>query len=171
MHRRGFAATALGFVLSACAGGYQPPGAVVQQHTYANCSGTNSQCRPRQVAAVPSSVSSVRMNVRSRADAEPAPSAFNGIPTIEVGQVCRGIDKQDTRAKEECLNTEQEVRNELVKKWAGFDTADRAHCASSMASTVPSYTELLTCLQMAGGARKLHEETEPSRDSLAIGQR
>ena len=171
MRIRGLAATALGFVLVGCGGGYQQPSAVLQQHTYANCTGNSGQCRPRQLAAA-SAVSRVRTNAVSKVDAQPAKSASNSIPTVDVEQICRSIAEQGMRAKEDCVNTEREVRNELIKKWGGFDTADQARCASvSTAGGVSSYTELLICLQMASSARKLREETNASRDSLAIGQR
>jgi hypothetical protein len=170
MRMTALAATALGLTLAACSGWYPQPSAVVQQHAYSNCTGNDGQCSTRQLAAR-ALASNPRTNAAFGVGPRPATSP-NGVPAVDVEQICQGTSQQGMRAKEECFNTEQEVRNELVKKWGGFDTADRAHCASeSMGGGVSSYTELLTCLQMASGARKLREETDASRNSLAIGQR
>jgi hypothetical protein len=39
-----------------------------------------------------------------------------------------------------------------------FDAADRASCLGTMLDFEPTYTELLTCLEMAGDTRKLPEQ-------------
>src|SRR6202021_3749912 len=61
--------------------------------------------------------------------------------------------------KKDCVNSEQRIRNQLMTAWERFDAADRAHCISeSEMGGQSSYTELITCLEMARDVRKLHQE-------------
>jgi hypothetical protein len=48
-----------------------------------------------------------------------------------------------------------DIRKKLVQEWPTFMAGDKAECTSeSSAGGVPSYTELLTCLEMARDAEK-----------------
>ena len=86
-------------------------------------------------------------------------------PTLDVRQVCRGIASQsaDPLATglmkdnvEECLKSEQGVREEIKAKWSTFSAGDKQHCVT-LAKTggESSYTELLTCLEMSRDVRAL----------------
>ncbi len=97
----------------------------------------------------------------------------NSVPIINVGQVCQGIANQDVTfqdrgkawVKKDCLDTEQEVRNRLAKAWGNFHSADRRHCATETTmGGESSYTELLTCLEMARDARKIREEAKAKEE-------
>jgi hypothetical protein len=84
------------------------------------------------------------------------------IPTLDVRPVCHGIASQGAdpleaglRATfEQCTQSEQQVREQLEKEWSTFSAADKQHCVS-LAKTggESSYTELLTCLEMARDVR------------------
>jgi hypothetical protein len=85
------------------------------------------------------------------------------IPTLDVQPVCRGIASQSADPGEEglpdssfaqCVKSEQEVREQLKKVWSTFSAADKQHCVT-LAKTggESSYTELLTCLEMARDVR------------------
>jgi hypothetical protein len=86
------------------------------------------------------------------------------ILTLDVRPVCRGIASQSAdplgaglRATfEQCVNGEQEVREQLKREWPTFSAADKQHCVA-LATTggESSYTELLTCLEMARDVRAL----------------
>ena len=87
------------------------------------------------------------------------------IPTLDVNPVCRGIAMQgeleaglQQTSFQECVKSEQAVREEVKKEWSTFSTADKCHCVA-LANTggESSYTELLTCMEMARDVRKLHE--------------
>jgi hypothetical protein len=54
---------------------------------------------------------------------------------------------------------EQAAREELVKQWAQFTPADKAHCLrlSTLAGD-PTYTELITCLEIEREVRKVREK-------------
>lgn len=86
-------------------------------------------------------------------------------PNLDVRPVCRGIASQsssnpaDVGIKttfEQCVQSEQEVLQELKKEWSTFSAADKQHCIS-LAKTggESSNTELLTCLEMARDVRAL----------------
>ena len=94
-------------------------------------------------------------------------------PTLDVRQVCRGIASQsaDPLATglmkdnvEECVKSEQGVREQLKEKWSTFSAADKQHCVT-LAKTGGelSYTELLTCLEMSRDVRALRSAATSPR--------
>lgn len=97
------------------------------------------------------------------------------VPVLNVEPVCQGIavqggssfhDPAIAKEKQDCLQSEQEVRDELVKRWSTFSAADKNHCVSeSKMGGDSSYTELLTCLEMAQDVRNLGSEQAPPAPS------
>jgi hypothetical protein len=113
----------------------------------------------------------------------------DAIPSLDVRPVCRGIASQSadplgTGLKatfEECVKSEQDVREQLKREWANFSGADKQHCVA-LATTggESSNTELLTCLEMSRDVRALRSPTAArpgaqrtqetaSRSTLALG--
>lgn len=92
----------------------------------------------------------------------------DSIPTLNVQQVCQGIAQQggvsfhDTDLsveKKNCLDSERAVRDQIVKEWSSFAPPDKAACTSeSEMGGESSYTELLTCLEMARDVRSMKNE-------------
>jgi hypothetical protein len=92
----------------------------------------------------------------------------DGVPQLNVEQVCDGIAKQGgvtfrdpaiAQEKKNCLASEQSIRDDLIKQWSNFDAADRTHCVNeSVMGGESSYTELLTCLEMARDVRAMRAE-------------
>jgi hypothetical protein len=92
----------------------------------------------------------------------------DGVPQLNVEQVCEGIAQQGgvtfhdpaiAQEKKNCLASEQSIRDELVKQWSNFNAADRLHCVNeSVMGGESSYTELLTCLEMARDVRAMRAE-------------
>ena len=88
------------------------------------------------------------------------------IPTLDVNPVCHGIAMQgeleaglQQTSFKQCVDSEQATREEIKKSWSTFTTADRTHCvALAKTGGESSYTELLTCMEMARDVRKLHED-------------
>jgi hypothetical protein len=84
-----------------------------------------------------------------------------GVPALDVRASCRAaamaqitiIDRMQG-----CMADEQEARDKLVKSWPKFNITDRLTCSRTMMDFEPTYTELLTCLEMANDARKLPEQ-------------
>jgi hypothetical protein len=94
----------------------------------------------------------------------------DSVPVLNVEPVCQGIavqggssfhDPAIAKEKQDCLQSEKETRDELVKRWSTFSSGDKNHCINeaSMGGD-SSYTELLTCLEMARDVRNLGSEQD-----------
>jgi hypothetical protein len=89
----------------------------------------------------------------------------DSVPSLNVEQVCTGIAQQGGvtfhdsaigQEKKDCLDSEQSIRDELVKQWSSFNASDKVHCTNeSRMGGESSYTELLTCLEMARDVRAM----------------
>jgi hypothetical protein len=92
------------------------------------------------------------------------------IPTLDVNPVCRGIASQSELEVglqqtnfEQCVQSEQATREQIKKEWSTFSTADKSHCvALTKTGGESSYTELLTCMEMARDVRELHKQADSS---------
>jgi hypothetical protein len=92
----------------------------------------------------------------------------DGVPNLNVDQVCQGIAQQGgvsfhdadiAEEKKNCLDSEKAIRDELVKQWPSFAPADKTACTNeSEMGGESSYTELLTCLEMARDVRAMHSD-------------
>jgi hypothetical protein len=92
----------------------------------------------------------------------------DSVPTLNVEQVCQGIaqqggvtfhDPQIAQEKKDCLDSEQSIRDQLIKQWSSFSSADKTACTSEATmGGDSSYTELLTCLEMARDVRTMRTE-------------
>lgn len=90
------------------------------------------------------------------------------LPTLNVKPVCRGIAVQAMNPSEkggpdlkfnDCVDSEIQVRNELTIAWSTFAPANKGHCVrETTMGGLSSYTELITCLEMARDVRKLRSE-------------
>jgi hypothetical protein len=100
----------------------------------------------------------------------PVASNPDVVPKLNVEQVCEGIAKQGgvtfhdpaiAQEKKNCLDSEQAIRDELEKQWSSFSAPDKTHCVNeSVMGGESSYTELLTCLEMARDVRAMRNEQE-----------
>jgi hypothetical protein len=101
----------------------------------------------------------------------------DSVPVLNVDQVCQGIAQQggvtfhDSAVgdeKKNCLDSEQATRDELVKQWSTFAAPDKTACTNeSRMGGDSSYTELLTCLEMARDVRAMHTEKADSPATAA----
>jgi hypothetical protein len=105
--------------------------------------------------------------------AHPVLRVSDSVPTLNVEQVCQGIAQQggvtfhDSAIGEEkknCLDSEQAVRDQIVKEWSTFAPGDKTACTNeSRMGGDSSYTELLTCLEMARDVRTMHTDQANER--------
>jgi hypothetical protein len=105
------------------------------------------------------------------------PAAADSVPRLNVDQVCEGIAQQGgvtfhdpaiAQEKKNCLDGENAVREELVKQWPNFSAADKTHCVNeSVMGGDSSYTELLTCLEMARDVRAMRNEQQSLRSGVS----
>ena len=105
------------------------------------------------------------------------------IPTLDVNPVCHGIAMQgeleaglQQTSFQQCVQSEQAVREEIKKEWSSFSASDKSHCvALAKTGGESSYTELLTCMEMARDVRKLHSDanslSEQNIPSAPVGHR
>jgi hypothetical protein len=94
------------------------------------------------------------------------------IPVLHVEQICHGIVNQsggsltvgDPKvAFTQCMDAEKADREALSKEWSTFTADDKRHCtAETTMGGESSYTELITCLEMARDVRKLRAPQKSS---------
>ena len=91
-------------------------------------------------------------------------------PTLNTAPVCHGITEQsDLEAGlrqtsfDQCMQAEQADRETMIKEWSTFTADERVHCvAETTMGGESSYTELITCLEMARDVRQLHSQGNSS---------
>jgi hypothetical protein len=96
-----------------------------------------------------------------------ATAAADKVPVLNVEPSCRGAAQvaspkpggqmpSAAEIREACLGKERDARDQLVRQWSDFSSEHRTSCLrSTSAGGIPSYVELLTCLEIADQARKL----------------
>ena len=95
------------------------------------------------------------------------------LPQLDVEPVCKGIAEQGgvtfrdpavPKEKKNCIESERAVREQLAKQWSSFSADDRTHCLNETTmGGESSYTELLTCLEMARDVRAARAKATTSR--------
>jgi hypothetical protein len=94
------------------------------------------------------------------------PARSQVVPDLNVDSVCRGIAQQAANPSEkggpdlafaQCVKSEQAMRQKLVGEWSTFLPAEKTNCIGSEAGGLASYTDLITCLEMARDARQLNQ--------------
>jgi hypothetical protein len=90
-------------------------------------------------------------------------AAADGVPTFNVEPLCLDIARRSAPVgdKQVCLRKEREAREQLQREWARFHPGDRVHCLRrSSLGGEPTYTALLTCLELEREARNLRGRQE-----------
>jgi hypothetical protein len=82
----------------------------------------------------------------------PLTRVADDVPKFDIAAECKSEGGTEPQ-QQHCAEDEAEARDELSSGWAKFASPDRATCTrqSSLDGT-GSYTELLTCLEMARDA-------------------
>jgi hypothetical protein len=94
----------------------------------------------------------------------PVAAGVDRIPNLNVAQSCRaaqeiaGEDKNLTYKG--CMQDEMAAQKQLAAKWSRFKAEDRRNCVEQGVAPLPSYVELLTCLEMYDQASALYRPTE-----------
>jgi hypothetical protein len=87
-------------------------------------------------------------------------------PRFNLDPVCRsiaqqgGLDLEPNKSVRQdfnsCVKSEMAIRDQLVEQWSTFKISDKSNCiGETNAGGMPSYTDLLTCLQMASDVNKI----------------
>lgn len=93
-------------------------------------------------------------------------SSRDRIPSFKVEPSCESAAARSTvplgstvNTAEICIRKELEARDQMVKEWDKFVAADKSYCVPlSTQGGTPTYTELLTCLELAREARNLRDK-------------
>lgn len=81
-----------------------------------------------------------------------------GVPTYNIDAICRGaasiahvLEATAPDNAQNCRQDERGARQQLLQQWTQFDAADRVMCdgAAQSGTVEPTYTELMTCLEVA----------------------
>jgi hypothetical protein len=82
----------------------------------------------------------------------------DNVPKLDVTASCRGAAANAdpsvaNTTREQCVVSEGKAHDQLVEEWSQFTPADRAKCVSAVTGFEPTYSELITCLEMARDVR------------------
>ena len=92
------------------------------------------------------------------------PARSQSVPSLNVNPVCRGIAQQARNPSETggpdltfaaCVKNEQAMRQKLVREWSMFSRSEKSNCIGEQMGGMASYTDLVSCLEMARDARQL----------------
>jgi len=95
-----------------------------------------------------------------------APARSQEIPNLNLDPVCRGIAQQASTVAEkgaadlafsQCVQSEQAMRQKLAGEWSTFSPSEITNCIGAQMAGMASYTDLITCLEMARDARQLNQ--------------
>ena len=98
-------------------------------------------------------------------------AASDSLPSWDQTASCRDAASVASQApsdrSQSCLASEQRTREELNKYWSAYPAEDRVGCVKSLTFS-PTYTELLTCLEMRRDVRKLRDAKPGDTDTREI---
>lgn len=87
----------------------------------------------------------------------------DNVPSLDIRPTCQAIARHASGVGErggpdvsyrQCVKSELQTRRKLSRRWSTFSSQEKANCvADTTVAGLPSYTDLLTCLQMAKDAR------------------
>jgi hypothetical protein len=116
-------------------------------------------CLPLTALLLATMMSVSVAHAASRRDPPVVRASGGSVPTYDIQAACRDAASipearlaegggSDTAKR--CVDDENQAREQLVERWPQFKAADRAMCtgASRSGPVNPTYTELVTCLEM-----------------------
>ena len=93
----------------------------------------------------------------------------NSVPTLDVRPVCRGIAQQggatgreaDTSSEiDNCIKSEQAMRDQIVKDWSTFSAPDRTSCVTE--SKMGGEFELYRASHLPGDGTRRAQDAQPA---------
>ncbi len=94
------------------------------------------------------------------------PAQSQAVPDLNVDPVCHGIAQQAADPSEkggpdlafsQCVQSEQAMRQKLINEWSTFLPTEKSNCIGAESAGMASYTDLVSCLEMAKDARQLNQ--------------
>jgi len=71
----------------------------------------------------------------------------------------------------QCVQSEQAMRQKLVNEWSTFLPTEKTNCIGEQMGGMASYTDLVSCLEMAKDARQLNQGKWVARRDLSLARR
>jgi hypothetical protein len=101
-----------------------------------------------------------------------ASAVADPVPAFDLHPTCRGSAATaggGGSGLDVCLHSERSARDKLAQEWSEFSAADRSRCIQLTHMTrMPSYVQVLTCLEMARDARAIAGARE--RGTVGMGR-
>jgi hypothetical protein len=98
---------------------------------------------------------------------DPTLAKPDAVPVFDVARSCLEarayVGANKNLAYQGCIKDERDARAELVQKWPHFKAGDRRDCVAQGANPMPSYVEILTCLEMSDEASALYNPDGTAR--------
>jgi hypothetical protein len=76
--------------------------------------------------------------------------AADALPEFKA-ETCRQAEESGSASRnaQNCFHDEETAKDTLKRNWASYDSSQKSHCQRLLkAGGMPSYVELLTCLEM-----------------------
>lgn len=90
-----------------------------------------------------------------------AEAVGGGVPKLDVQQSCKEAQEfggDDNRlAYKGCMQDENDAFKQLQQNWTRFKPENRSNCLAQGISPMPSYVEILTCIEMYDSAGMLNK--------------
>jgi hypothetical protein len=98
--------------------------------------------------------------------------AADQVPAFDLHPTCSGAAATaggGGAGLDVCLRSEHSARDKLAQEWTTFSAGDRSRCVQLTSMTrMPSYVQVLTCLEMARDARAIAGTRE--RGTVGMGR-
>ena len=93
----------------------------------------------------------------------------DNVPKLDVTASCRGAAATSDASvakttQEQCLVSESKAHDQLVEEWPQFTPADRTKCVAGIRGFEPTYSELVTCLEMERDVRNPPRPADVPKD-------
>jgi hypothetical protein len=102
-----------------------------------------------------------------------AEAVSGGVPKLNVEQSCREAQAfgggDNKLAYKGCMQDENDAFSQLQKNWSRYKPENRSNCLAQGISPMPSYVEILTCIEMYDSAGLLNKPiaTSPQLNGAA----
>jgi len=95
-----------------------------------------------------------------------SPARSEVYPILNVAPLCHSLtDRSNLQlglrnvSFDDCMKAEHADRETMIKEWSTFSADDKRHCIAGVTmGGVPSYTDLVTCLEMARDVRAIRAQ-------------
>jgi hypothetical protein len=93
------------------------------------------------------------------------------LPLLDLETHCRAVAVLASTFGDAslCLRKEAAARDSVARQWDSFAVADKRHCLELAKIGEPTYTQLLTCLELAREVRSLREHDAASGERMQAG--